>query len=149
MRAGFGCVVAAVALVLAGAPASAHETLHEVYRDRAIAVQAFFVDGEVLAYTPYEVYSPADQKIPFQKGRTDREGWVAFVPNTPGKWRLKVIDNTGHGLDLEVDASEPRASGGSAYSSAAFVLRPLVGLLVIGAAFAALFLVYRRKKATS
>jgi nickel transport protein len=144
-------VALAAALLLAAVPAAAHETLHEIARGKAIAVKAFFVDGEVLAYTTYEVYSPADPRIPHQKGRTDRGGWLAFVPDAPGKWRVKVIDDTGHGLDLEIDASDAAAAAGQAaladggaLSSAAFVLRPLLGLGVIGAVFAALYLLYRR-----
>jgi nickel transport protein len=146
-----------VTLVLAGllalAPwsAVAHETLHEVARGKAIAVKAYFVDGEVLAYTAYEVYSPADPRVPHQKGRTDRGGWLAFVPDAPGKWRVKVIDDTGHGLDLQVDAeaqapAAPTAAG--APSSSAFILRPLLGLAAIGVVFAALFLAHRRKGTT-
>jgi nickel transport protein len=144
-------VVIALVLTVGSRSAVAHETLHETRRGNAIAVKAYFADGEVLAYTAYEIYSPADPKIPYQKGRTDREGWVAFVPNTGGKWRVKVIDDTGHGLDLEVDAeASPAAPGdvGGAISDAAFVLRPLVGIGAIAAVFAALFLVYRRKGAT-
>ena len=139
----------AALLVLAAAPAAAHETLHEVARGKAIAVKAYFVDGEVLAYTAYEVYSPADPVIPYQKGRTDRGGWLAFVPDLPGKWRVKVIDDTGHGLDLQVDAeSTGAASAAGTVSSAAFILRPLLGLAAIGAVFAALFFAYRRKGTT-
>jgi nickel transport protein len=143
----------AALLALAAAPAAAHETLHEVARGKAIAVKAYFADGEVLAYTAYEVYSPADPKIPWQKGRTDRSGWLAFVPGAPGKWRVKVIDETGHGLDLEVDATAsagaapPPGPGGEGGSSLAFILRPLVGLLAIGVVFAALVLAYRKKGA--
>ncbi|MFT3916680.1 MAG: hypothetical protein QM704_22145 [Anaeromyxobacteraceae bacterium] len=137
------------AALAAAAPALAHEVLHEVERGRAIAVKAYFADGEVLAYTPYEVYSPADRKLPHQKGRTDRGGWLAFVPDAPGKWQVKVIDDTGHGLDLEVDASLPAAPGaGGAPSTLAFVLRPLVGLAVIAALFALLYRHHRRKGAT-
>jgi nickel transport protein len=127
--------------------AGAHETLHEVARGKALAVKVYFADGEVLAYTAFEVYSPADPKIPYLKGRTDRSGWLAFVPDAPGKWRIKVIDQTGHGLDTEVEAeasAAPSTSGG-AVSSAAFILRPVLGLAVIGAVFAALLLVYRKK----
>jgi nickel transport protein len=143
----------AALLAIGAAPASAHETLHEVARGKAIAVKAYFADGEVLAYTAYEVYSPADPKIPWQKGRTDRSGWLAFVPGAPGKWRVKVIDETGHGLDLEVDATAsagaapPPGPGGEGGSSLAFILRPLVGLLAIGVVFAALVLAYRKKGA--
>jgi nickel transport protein len=143
-------LAAAVVGALAPAePARAHETLHDVERGKAIAVRAYFADGEVLAYTAYEVYSPADAKIPHQKGRTDRNGWLAFVPDVAGKWRVKVIDTTGHGLDLEIDATPPAGSAGpasgGAVASITFVLRPLLGIAAVGAAFAALFVYYRRK----
>lgn len=137
--------------VLAALPAlaSAHEVLHTVERGRAVAVHAYFPDGEDLAYCAFEVFSPADPKVPHQKGRTDRKGWLAFVPDAPGAWRVKVVDATGHGLELElkVDAvAAPPGASAPAASTAAFVLRPLVGLLAIGAVFAALFLIYRRKE---
>jgi len=146
-------IALSAAVVLLASAASAHETLHEVSRGSAVAVKTYFADGEVLAYTAYEVFSPADPKIPYQKGRTDREGWLAFVPNAPGKWRVKVLDDTGHGLDAEIDAApgsqgpEP-SEGRPSLGALAFVLRPLVGLAAIGAVFAALFTYYRRKGAS-
>lgn len=141
------------AAVLGPLAASAHEVLRDVERGRAIAVKAYFADGEALAYAQCEVFSPADPKIPHQKGRTDRNGWVAFVPDAPGKWRVKVVDATGHGLDAQVDvdlaaASAPSGSGTRVASGAAFVLRPLLGLAVIGAVFATLVF-FRRKKGSS
>jgi nickel transport protein len=142
-------VLAAALAALSPAAARGHEVLHEVARGKAIAVRAFFADGEALAYAPYELYSPADPKIPHQKGRTDRSGWLAFVPDAPGRWRVKIVDATGHGLDLEVDASSPAAPADGAAAPAsgvAFVLRPLLGLAVIAAAFAVLFRIYRRKE---
>lgn len=143
-----GPALAAGALAaLWAAAVPAHETLHEVQRGKAIAVRAFFADGEALAYAAAEVYSPADARLPHQKGRTDRNGWVAFVPDAPGKWRVKVVDATGHGIDLQVDAGIPAGApaGSGTISDAAFVLRPLVGLVAIAALFAGLFLAYRRK----
>ena len=140
------------AMIAALAPAAArgHEVLHEIERGRAIAVKARFADGEALAYTQYEIYSPADPRIPHQKGRTDRNGWLSFVPDAPGKWRVKIVDDTGHGLDLEVDAGNaaaPVQGASPPASTAAFLLRPLVGLAVIAAVFAVLFTVYRRRGA--
>ena len=139
----------AVAALFAPAAAYGHEVLHEIDRSRAVAVKAYFADGEVLAYAQYEVYSPADAKIPHQKGRTDRSGWLAFVPDVAGKWRVKVVDNTGHGFDLEVDAAPastatPAPSTAPA-SPAGFLLRPLAGVAVIAAVFGVLFALYRRK----
>lgn len=144
--------LAAITALLAALPSSAHEVLHLVERGRAVAVKAYESDGEVLAHAAWEVYSPADPKTPYQAGRTDRSGWLAFVPDVQGKWRVKVLDATGHGLDLEVDAA-PGASAGApgagAPSPAAFALRPLVGVVAIAAVFAALFTVYRRKRSGS
>ena len=49
-----------VALLFAATPARAHEVLHAIERGKAIAVKAYFADGEALAYTEYQVFSPAD-----------------------------------------------------------------------------------------
>lgn len=141
-------VVAAMA-VLAPGDARAHEVLHQVERNRAVALRAYFADGEVLAYAQYEVYSAADPKIPHQKGRTDRDGWLSFVPATPGTWRVRVVDDAGHGLDVAVEAAPASAvalvaSSTAAPASAAFVFRPLVGLAAIAAVFGILVAVYRR-----
>ena len=140
-----------VALLFAAAPARAHEVLHAVERGKAVAIKAYFADGEALAYTEYQVFSPADSKIPHQKGRTDRAGYLAFVPDTPGRWHVRMVDATGHGLELDVAAEAPgQAPARPAAASAgpatwAFVLRPLVGVVLIAAIFAVLIVLYRRK----
>jgi nickel transport protein len=142
-----------VALCLLPNVARAHEVLHVVERGRAIAVKAFFADGEVMAYTEYQVFSPADPKIPYQKGRTDRGGYLAFVPDSPGKWHVRVISDSGHGLELDVPVAAPgqapakagAPASGSGPASWAFVLRPLLGGLVIVALFTSLVVFYRRK----
>ena len=148
---------AVLALALAGgvAPlhATAHEVLHEVQRGRAVALRAWFPDGEPLAYVQAEVYSPADPRIAHWKGRTDRNGWLAFVPDVPGRWRVRVIDATGHGLDTAVDVAPPAAGAGAPGPAAspdpgttvAFVLRPVIGVVLIGAIFGSLYL-YRRRR---
>ncbi len=150
-RAPIGAVVGA--LLVAATPAAAHEVLHAVERGRAIALHAYFPDGQALAYCEYQVFSPADARLPYQKGRTDRNGWLAFVPDIAGKWRVKIVDATGHGLDTDIDA-DPAASvagastSGGALTTAAFVLRPLVGIAGIAGVFGLLFVVYRRKGTT-
>lgn len=135
-----------LALALAGAPgaATAHETRHEVRRGAAVAVRAWLADGEPLAYAAFEVYSPAEPAIPHLKGRTDRQGWLAFVPDAPGRWRVRVVEETGHGLDVEVDAAPP-ADAAPAAAPAGGPLRTLAGLLAIGLVFGGLYLLQRRR----
>jgi nickel transport protein len=142
--------LAALLAALAAAPAPAHETLHEVDRGKAVAVRAHEPGGGALAFAAWEVYAPSDRNAPHQQGRTDRNGWLAFVPDAPGRWRVRVVEDGGHGLDVEIEAGPrpgPPAAGSpaAAGSSAAFVLRPLVGIAAIGAVFAGLFLLHRRK----
>ena len=132
--------------------ARAHEVLHTIERGKAIAVRAFFADGEGLAYTEYQVFSPTDPRIPYQKGRTDRSGTLAFVPDVTGAWRVQVTDTTGHGLDLVVDVAPVDAlstiskTEGPDLASWAFVIRPVLGVGIIAALFASLVLLYRRKR---
>ena len=147
-------VLVAVIIWLLAARAYAHEVLHTVERGRAIALKAFFADGEALAYVEYEVYSPADPRIPYQKGRTDRGGYLAFVPDKSGRWRVKVADASGHGLDLEIPVTTDKGQAAAtsrqdeALFTAAFVLRPMIGLAIIAAIFSALTLIYRLRGKT-
>ncbi len=136
--------LAALAALLAAPSAGAHEVLHEVERGRAVAVRAYESDGEALAGARYEVYSPADPASPWQAGRTDRNGWLAFVPDAAGKWRVRVVEDAGHGLDVLVDTAAPVSSAPP--STAALVLRPLLGLAAVGAVFAVLVVVARRRR---
>lgn len=140
--------VLALALFGAAAPARAHEVLHAVERGKAVAVKAYYADGEALAYTEYQLFSPADPKIPHQKGRTDLAGYLAFVPEPPGTWRVVITDASGHGLDVEVEAggAPPAAAPKAEVSSWAFAVRPVLGVLVIAALFAVLVFIYRRKR---
>jgi nickel transport protein len=139
-----------IALLLAG-PASAHEVLHTVEHGRAVAVKAYFPDAEPLAYAEFQVFSPADSKIPYAKGRTDRSGYLAFVPDVPGAWQVKVSEASGHGLALEVTVDSPGAEQGKPVPPAGlatwgFVLRPILGVALIAAVFVALGVLYRRRK---
>jgi nickel transport protein len=148
-------VLTALALLGVAAPAIAHEVLHEVERGRATAVRARFHDGESLADLQAEVFSPADGKVPHWKGRTDRNGWLAFIPDVPGKWRVRIVDSTGHGLDTTVEVAAPVSAPGAAGSvtetaparatSLASVLRPLVGVALIAVIFGFLYLRGRRR----
>lgn len=114
-------------------------------------MHAWFPDGESLAYVQAEVFSPGDPKIPYWKGRTDRNGWLAFVPDVPGTWRVRIVDATGHGLDTTVEVASPIAAGGASGSglpgvaSLAFLLRPAVGVILIAAIFGFLYLRGRRR----
>jgi nickel transport protein len=131
-----------------------------VVRGDAVALRVHESDGDPVALARFEVYSPSDPRKPWATGLTDRAGWLAFVPQGPGRWRVRVIEASGHGLDVEVEgappgpatvapsaalprpaAPSPPASEGRAGSA----LGPLLGVGAIALVFAALVLARRRQ----
>jgi nickel transport protein len=136
------------ALLSLPALARAHEVLHEVRVGGAVAVKFFESDGDLLAGAPYQVWAPGDPKAPWQEGRTDGRGWMSFVPAEPGPWRIRVVGEDGHGLSVVVDTAPAPAAPAPAPGpgGATFVLRPLLGVLLIGALFGGLVLLYRRRR---
>jgi nickel transport protein len=151
-------LLAFVAAAWLAGPARAHEVVAEVTHDRAVAVRARSHDGGGLANATAEVFSPADAAVPFQKGRTDRNGWMAFVPDVPGRWRVRVVDDTGHGVTVEVDVPAPGVPVAGPAGPAApspppssprsdwiTLARPLAGVALIAALFGFLSLRGRRR----
>lgn len=161
-----GVFVAVSALRLA--TAHAHGVLYSVEHSRVVAVKVYHHDGEPMANSEFEVFAPGNGKVRHQKGRTDRNGFASFVPDSVGAWRLRVFNAGGHGLDTTIDvasldalvgaeaASEPAAAciapstpaltspGGTAVSAWGFLLRPIIAVLMILALFFALSRYYRR-----
>ena len=92
----------AVALLLAGA--AAQVSAHALYaadtrHDGVVLVQFAYSSGEQPTYAKVEVYSPADDKVEFQNGRTDAQGRFAFMPDAPGRWRIIMAETWATGLN--------------------------------------------------
>jgi len=134
----------ALLLVLQPAIAGAHELLHETRPGGAVAVRVYHPGGAPLADAAFEVAPPGGG--PLLRGRTDRNGWLAFVPDAPGTWRVRVADGAGHGAEIPVEAgasaSTPPPGGGPAW-----LLRPALGAAVVLLIFALLQRALRRRRA--
>lgn len=70
-----------------------------------IVVTAQYDTGEPMSYAKVEISAP-DSKLPFQSGRTDRNGRFCFLPDTPGTWKVVVDDEIGHRLELEIPVNK-------------------------------------------
>ena len=98
-------------LLLGAAQAQAHALYAAHTWQGAVAlVQFAYAGGSVPTYAKVEVYSPADAKVEFQNGRTDAQGRFAFMPDTPGQWRIIMADNMGHRVEHAVDVSPSQGS---------------------------------------
>lgn len=107
-------------LLLGAAQAQAHALYAAHTWQGAVAlVQFAYAGGSVPTYAKVEVYSPADAKVEFQNGRTDAQGRFAFMPDTPGQWRIIMADNMGHRVEHAVDVSPAQGSAQIAAQGAA------------------------------
>ena len=88
-----------VLLVLA-VPVWGHGTEGVAEKEEGILVSAEYDDGESMSYAEVKILAP-DSDIPFQKGRTDRNGRFMFRPDQKGVWQIIVSDGVGHRLALE------------------------------------------------
>ena len=133
---------------LAPASAAAHDILHRVEPGGAVAVKVYETDGDVVNGARYDVYSPRDPGKPFQTGRTDKNGYLSFVPDAQGVWRVKVTGDDGHGIDVRFEAG-PGARAAAAGRDASAYMRPALGVVVLCAIFAALYAISRRRRPDS
>ena len=102
------CRFGIIALLLSWAvTVRAHDVVHKISQTSAIVVTVGYDTGEAMRYAAVTIFSPRDDTVEFQNGRTDVNGSFAFVPNIPGEWKIIVNDGIGHGLvtTFPVDAS--------------------------------------------
>ncbi len=74
----------------------AHDVRSETTLGRAARIRFSYSDGKPLAYESVVVTAP-DSAVEFQTGRTDRAGRFAFLPDSPGTWKVRVSTRDGHG----------------------------------------------------
>ena len=87
--------------------AEAHSVEYRV-ENRGISARFFFLPNDPASYSAYEIFGPGDN-IPYQKGRTDKNGVVAFLPDRPGKWHIKVTaesEHGGHAASVDINVKE-------------------------------------------
>jgi nickel transport protein len=76
--------------------AQAHSINYQV-EQKGMAVRAYYSEKDAASYSQYELYGPGD-KNPHQTGRTDKNGYIGFVPDRPGTWKLQVWGESTHGF---------------------------------------------------
>lgn len=131
---------------LCGAPAAAHEVVHDIALAQTMTVQLRYSDGEPFAYESYELYADA-APAPMQTGRTDAQGRIAFFADHVRTWRLRAFSANGHGVDLKFDTIAADAAQAIAVRSTPDRgSRLLFGAALILFAFSLLQFFLRRKK---
>jgi hypothetical protein len=88
-------------IVTAAFAAHAHDLQYTVTGGQAVVIKLFYVDNTPFTFEGYEIYREGE-KLPYQVGRTDSQGRIAFLPDRAATWRIKAISEDGHGLDFKL-----------------------------------------------
>lgn len=96
----------ALVLLTGAGCAFAHGIGYRQVEKGTVALEFFYSTGEAMGYREAKVFSPQDEKIAYQSGRTDASGRFAFVPDVPGEWRIAVKDDEGHSVTATVSVGE-------------------------------------------
>lgn len=83
--------------------------IHYEVQPKGISVKVFYDRDNPASYSQYELFGPGDQE-PHQVGRTDKNGFLSFLPDRPGTWKVKVWGESSHGfhgvtIDVKVDSA--------------------------------------------
>lgn len=135
--------------IIAGcsSPAIAHSVHYQV-ENRGISVRVFYAQDDPASYSQYEVFGPGD-KISHQKGRTDKNGFVSFLPDRKGKWITKVYGEAEHGMhgaQIEVDVNENLFMESFKKPLVAQYTKAFVGISIVLFLFSVWALLRTRKK---
>lgn len=84
-------------LLVSSGPAAYAHSIHYDVQQKGMAVRVYYSEKDPAAYSQYELYGPGD-KEPHQTGRSDNNGYIGFVPDRPGTWKLRVWGESSHGF---------------------------------------------------
>jgi len=92
--------------IWATATLEAHTVNYEV-QQKGLAVKVFYAQNDPASYSEYEIFGPGD-KLPHQTGRADKNGFITFLPDRQGTWKVKVLGESSHGfhgvsIDMKTD----------------------------------------------
>jgi nickel transport protein len=83
--------------LLATCAAHAHSVQYHVEQKPLTVVRVFFEPDDPASDSAYQVFAPGED-VAYQKGRTDRNGFISFIPDRGGVWRVKLDGESQHGM---------------------------------------------------
>ncbi len=135
-----------VGLLPISLPAQAHDLQYTVVGGQAVVIKLFYADNTPFTFEGYEIYRKGE-KLPYQVGRTDKQGRIAFLPDGAAQWQIKAISEDGHGLDFKLSTDAAAALSGSEKPLFERYSRIFIGVAFILGLFGALSLYLKGKSA--
>ena len=138
------CIAALCLMALLPASALAHDLQYAIEPGKAVVVRLFYTDTAKFSFEGYEVFRDGE-KIPFQVGRTDALGRLAFLPDRAGTWRVKATSGDGHGVEFTLKADADAVVSGVERPFFDRHARVVAGVGILLGLFGLLSLFVRRK----
>lgn len=138
-------ILYAIMLVLLIYSVAQAHSVHYQVENRGISTRIFYSADDPASYSEYEIFGPED-KIPHQKGRTDKNGFVSFLPDRAGTWIIKVFgesDHGYHGVQIEVKVDENMYMESFKKPLVATYTKAIIGIGLMGWVFGAMALFKR------
>ena len=134
-------------MLFCAAQVQAHDLQYSVGGGQAVVIRLFYVDNSPFTFEGYEIYRDGE-KLPYQVGRTDSQGRIAFLPDRAATWHIKAISEDGHGLDFKLDTDAAAVLVGTEKPLFERYSRLFIGIAFIVGLFGLLSLYLKRKKAS-
>ncbi|MDG4477077.1 hypothetical protein [Thiovibrio frasassiensis] len=144
----FACALFVLFFFSAPAPPAHAHAVHYRVENRGISARLFYGVDDPVSYAAYEIFGPGDA-IPHQKGRTDRNGIVSFLPDRPGAWRISVVgeaEHGAHGAAVTVRVAESLYMASFDKPLVAQYTKGFVGMSILLFAFSLWVLLGKRKE---
>ena len=89
---------------------SAHGVVWEISAKKSYGLEFTYDDESPMAYVEIKVFGPNDPAKLSQTGRTNKNGYFAFIPDADGQWLVNADDGAGHLAKAELTVSLQAAS---------------------------------------
>lgn len=119
-------------LLLASMPfMMAHGVITEVsIESPSIIVKSSYSPSEPLKGASVKVFGHGNEESPYQTGKTDDNGFFAFVPDITGEWIFMVDDQQGHMKKVTITVNDGFFTSDNNHLSPAAGLPKLTKVLV-------------------
>ncbi|MCX7957594.1 MAG: ABC transporter permease [Deltaproteobacteria bacterium] len=123
-----------------------HDVSYSVNQQNAYIVEIYYANGSKFAYESYEIYKPGNEKTAYQVGRTDESGRIVFLPDVPGKWKIRAFSDDGHGVTFEIEVKAGQTQSEKKIGFFERFAKPVFGAGIILIIFSVLNIFVRRKE---
>jgi nickel transport protein len=122
-----------------------HGVGFEIDRQEATVIQLHHGHDTPLANADYELFMFGEQAA-FQSGKTDALGRVAFITGEVRKWRLRVFNQEGHGIDTTFELTPDGLPVAHHNHTSSQVTTLILGVGILLSGFGLVMLFTRQKR---